>query len=233
MKTFLVIPAAFLALLAARAEAIEMFTNFDNGQNIGLPSNDVPVAIYGGVGTRGWNTHALRYTPIQSGTPALFPTGANPHLYQNAAPGRGYTTNRHGYGNKYYGQKYQGRIYGGQGRSFGGRPVFGETTVVENDNGLPANMRPLPGHASPTRGAVVEPELLPKMPLIAVPGEAPIAEPLIEEVDPAVDLPLIESPENGSPALEIPTEGPNANDRPAAAALVPRHTLSRQDAAAM
>ena len=45
----------FVASLAvARAEAIEMFTNFHNGENVGFPPMEVPIRMYPGFGRGGW-----------------------------------------------------------------------------------------------------------------------------------------------------------------------------------
>jgi hypothetical protein len=70
---------AVAALLASQAEAIEMFTNFNNGTNIGFPPMEVPVGIYRGFGHGGWNPHAegtfFRSNPP---VPAMTPTGQLP-----------------------------------------------------------------------------------------------------------------------------------------------------------
>src|SRR5262245_18096261 len=63
---------------APSASAIEMFTNFHNGQNIGFPPLEVPTSIYGGHG-RGWNPRAVG-TPLRTNppVPAMMPTGQTP-----------------------------------------------------------------------------------------------------------------------------------------------------------
>jgi len=80
MRRFVVLAAlAVAALLASRADAIEMFTNFNNGTNVGFPPMEVPVGIYGGLGRGGWNPRAqgtfFRSNPP---VPAMTPTGQLP-----------------------------------------------------------------------------------------------------------------------------------------------------------
>jgi hypothetical protein len=80
MRRFVVLAAlAVAALLASRADAIEMFTNFNNGTNVGFPPMEVPVGIYRGFGRGGWNPHAegtfFRSNPP---VPAMTPTGQLP-----------------------------------------------------------------------------------------------------------------------------------------------------------
>jgi len=70
---------AVAALLASQADAIEMFTNFNNGQNIGFPPMEVPVGIYRGFGRGGWNPHAEgMYLKSNPPVPAMMPTGQLP-----------------------------------------------------------------------------------------------------------------------------------------------------------
>ena len=67
--------------VAGRAEAIEMFTNFHNGENIGFPPMQVPYSVYGGIGHGGWNPHAtgMRMPPDPfPAVPAMTPTGQCP-----------------------------------------------------------------------------------------------------------------------------------------------------------
>jgi hypothetical protein len=72
-----------LTLLTAKAEAIEMFTNFNNGQNVGFPPMEVPISVYRGFGHGGWNPYAegmpLKTVPP---VPAMMPTGQVPHVWQ-------------------------------------------------------------------------------------------------------------------------------------------------------
>jgi hypothetical protein len=65
--------------VTGRAQAIEMFTNFNNGQNIGFPPLEVPTRIYGGFGRGGWNPHA-EGMPLKTNppVPAMMPTGQIP-----------------------------------------------------------------------------------------------------------------------------------------------------------
>jgi len=85
---------AVLAALAlsGRAGAIEMFTNFNNGQNIGFPPLEVPTRIYGGFGRGGWNPRA-EGMPLKTNppVPAMMPTGQIPggrnFDYYGRAPG--------------------------------------------------------------------------------------------------------------------------------------------------
>jgi hypothetical protein len=80
MRRCVVLPAiAFAALLASRADAIEMFTNFNNGTNVGFPPMEVPVGIYRGFGRGGWNPHAEgMYFRSNPPVPAMMPTGQLP-----------------------------------------------------------------------------------------------------------------------------------------------------------
>ena len=67
---------SILAIGAAMpAQAIEMFTNFHNGENIGFPPMQVPVAIYG---RGGWNCAAMQGAPFRTvdPVPAMTPTGS-------------------------------------------------------------------------------------------------------------------------------------------------------------
>lgn len=77
--------------VTGRAQAIEMFTNFNNGQNIGFPPLEVPTRIYGGFGRGGWNPHA-EGMPLKTNppVPAMMPTGQIPgraYDYYGRAPG--------------------------------------------------------------------------------------------------------------------------------------------------
>jgi len=79
-------------VITGRAQAIEMFTNFNNGQNIGFPPMEVPTRIYGGFGRGGWNPYA-EGMPLKTNppVPAMMPTGQIPHGrtfdYYGRAPG--------------------------------------------------------------------------------------------------------------------------------------------------
>jgi hypothetical protein len=73
--------SAFLsAMLVGQAQAIELFTNFHYGENVGFPSMNVPVRIYGGIGRGGWNCRAIDQIPVKSipPEPAVTPTGCTP-----------------------------------------------------------------------------------------------------------------------------------------------------------
>ncbi len=72
-----------LALLAVPADAIEMFTNFNNGQNVGFPPMEVPISVYRGFGHGGWNPYA-EGMPLKTNppVPAMMPTGQVPHIWQ-------------------------------------------------------------------------------------------------------------------------------------------------------
>ncbi len=74
-----------LILLAGRADAIEMFTNFNNGQNVGFPPIEVPISVYRGFGRGGWNPYA-EGMPLKTAppVPAMMPTGQVPHVWAPA-----------------------------------------------------------------------------------------------------------------------------------------------------
>ena len=80
MRRAAVLSAALVAaLLASQADAIEMFTNFNNGTNVGFPPMEVPVGIYRGFGRGGWNPHAEgTYFRSNPPVPAMMPTGQEP-----------------------------------------------------------------------------------------------------------------------------------------------------------
>lgn len=92
MRRVLTLTAISVLALAGRASAIEMFTNFNNGQNIGFPPLEVPTRIYGGFGRGGWNPHA-EGMPLKTNppVPAMMPTGQIPggrnFDYYGRAPG--------------------------------------------------------------------------------------------------------------------------------------------------
>jgi hypothetical protein len=76
MRTLLLVSAALSALIVNRAEAIEMFTNFNNGQNIGFPPMEVPTSIYG---RGGWHRGGMQGAPLRTipPVPAMMPSGFN------------------------------------------------------------------------------------------------------------------------------------------------------------
>ena len=92
MRRALTLTVLATLAITARAQAIEMFTNFNNGQNIGFPPLEVPTRIYGGFGRGGWNPHAIGM-PLKTNppVPAMMPTGQIPGRrafdYYGPAPG--------------------------------------------------------------------------------------------------------------------------------------------------
>src|SRR5436305_12136817 len=74
---------AALAVFAGRADAIDMFTNFNNGQNVGLPPMEMPISVYRGFGHGGWNPYA-EGMPLKTNppVPAMMPTGQVSHTWQ-------------------------------------------------------------------------------------------------------------------------------------------------------
>lgn len=78
MVRLLAIVALWALVLCGGAYAVEMQTNFHYGEQLGFPPMEVPPAIYGGWGTPGWNPSAINRVPVQSGLPAMYPTGCNP-----------------------------------------------------------------------------------------------------------------------------------------------------------
>jgi hypothetical protein len=61
------------------AQAVEMFTDFHYGENVGFPPMQVPYGIYGGLGRGGWNPYA-EGMPLKSMPPvhSMMPTGQVP-----------------------------------------------------------------------------------------------------------------------------------------------------------
>lgn len=111
MYRTLILSALALALFAPRVQALEMFTNFHNGENIGFPPMEVPTAIYG---RGGWNRNAIKGCPARvpsiESVPAMTPTGyarAN-HVWksyeaQNVGDQVQYVSDRrHGWGGNNY-----------------------------------------------------------------------------------------------------------------------------------
>jgi hypothetical protein len=78
MVRLLAIVALWAMVLSGGVQAVEMQTNFHYGEQVGFPPMEVPPAIYGGWGTPGWNCNAIGRVPVQSGLPAMYPTGCNP-----------------------------------------------------------------------------------------------------------------------------------------------------------
>jgi hypothetical protein len=68
--------SALILAAASTANAIEMFTNFNNGQNIGFPPMEVPISMYRGFGHGGWAPGVVG-TPLKTipPVPAMTPTG--------------------------------------------------------------------------------------------------------------------------------------------------------------
>lgn len=89
--------AFFAALLAGQAQAVELFTNFHYGENVGFPSMNVPVSIYGGLGRGGWNCRAIDQIPVKSipPEPAVTPTGCTP-AHAMGCPNCGSAWNNYG-----------------------------------------------------------------------------------------------------------------------------------------
>ncbi len=71
------------SLAAARAEAIEMFTNFHNGENVGFPPMEVPIRMYPGFGRGGWAPGVVG-APLRTlpPVPAMSPTGPAPMMFR-------------------------------------------------------------------------------------------------------------------------------------------------------
>jgi len=128
MRRVLALTTLAAAFLSGRAQAIEMFTNFNNGQNIGFPPLEVPTRIYGGFGRGGWNPHAVG-TPLKTNppVPATMPTGQLPPGRFNyyAAPtnvftGTGGTTSQQQLvGDRRHGRLQRGNAARGNGLSGG------------------------------------------------------------------------------------------------------------------
>jgi hypothetical protein len=75
MYRLVLLCCAAMAVLVSRAQALEMFTSFHNGQNVGFPSLEVPTKFYG---HGGWQQAAQcrpeRVWSIEP-VPAMTPTG--------------------------------------------------------------------------------------------------------------------------------------------------------------
>jgi hypothetical protein len=97
MYRLLTLSIVILAFLSARAEAVEMFTDFHNGENVGFPPMQVPYGIYGGLGRGGWNPYA-EGTPLKTWppVPAMMPTQQIPGGFRrcnNCGNGNGQANN--------------------------------------------------------------------------------------------------------------------------------------------
>src|SRR5690349_21059116 len=93
MYRLLGISAIVLVFASAHAEAVELFTHFHYGENVGFPPMQVPYGIYGGLGRGGWNPDA-EGMPLKTwpDTPSMMPTGQNPggfRRFTNAVPPSG------------------------------------------------------------------------------------------------------------------------------------------------
>ena len=80
--------AIIMSLAAVRAEAIEMFTNFNNGQNVGLPPMEVPIGMYPGFGRGGWAPGVVG-APLRTmpPVPSMSPTGPAPMIFHRGNGG--------------------------------------------------------------------------------------------------------------------------------------------------
>jgi hypothetical protein len=93
MYRLVVLSAVILACASASGEAVELFTNFHYGENVGFPPMQVPYGIYGGLGRGGWNPDA-EGMPLKTwpDVPSMMPTGQNPggfRRFNNNASHRG------------------------------------------------------------------------------------------------------------------------------------------------
>jgi hypothetical protein len=81
--------AIIMSFAAVRAEAIEMFTNFNNGQNVGLPPMEVPIGMYPGFGRGGWAPGVVG-APLRTmpPVPAMSPTGPAPMIFRRGNGGQ-------------------------------------------------------------------------------------------------------------------------------------------------
>ncbi|HZZ27369.1 MAG TPA: hypothetical protein VFE46_05115 [Pirellulales bacterium] len=98
MYRVLSLSTLILTCIILRAQAVEMFTNFDNGQNVGFPPMQVPFCVYGGVTHGGWNPNA-EGMPLKTWppVPAMMPTQQIPGGFRrfnnHAANGHAQNTN--------------------------------------------------------------------------------------------------------------------------------------------
>jgi hypothetical protein len=78
--------ALILAVFTVRANAIEMFTNFHNGENVGLPPMEVPISMYPGFGRGGWAPGVIG-APLRTAppVPTMSPTGQAPAIFHRGA----------------------------------------------------------------------------------------------------------------------------------------------------
>jgi hypothetical protein len=91
MCRLLGLSALILAGVVAPAMAVEMFTNFHYGENVGFPPMQVPYGIYGGLGRGGWNPYAegiplKPWPPV----PSMMPTGQVPGGFRRLNNGMSY-----------------------------------------------------------------------------------------------------------------------------------------------
>ena len=82
MSRHLLSVAIIVSFAAVRAEAIEMFTNFHNGENLGFPPMEVPIGMYPGFGRGGWAPGVVG-APLRTmpPVPAMSPTGPAPAVF--------------------------------------------------------------------------------------------------------------------------------------------------------
>jgi hypothetical protein len=97
MYRLLGLSALILAGASAPAQAVEMFTNFHYGENVGFPPMQVPYGVYGGLGRGGWNPYA-EGMPLKSmpDTPSMMPTGQVPGGFRRLNKGMAYKNSQAG-----------------------------------------------------------------------------------------------------------------------------------------
>ncbi len=66
-----------------------MFTNFNNGQNVGLPPMEVPISMYPGFGRGGWAPGVVG-APLRTmpPVPSMSPTGPAPMIFHRGNGGQ-------------------------------------------------------------------------------------------------------------------------------------------------
>ncbi len=172
MRYVLIIAAVGSALSAAPAGAIEMFTNLNNGTNIGFPPMEVPTSIYG---RGGWHRGAMHGPPIRTNPPipAMMPSGFNSgytHPTPSTGPveviGRGEDETQLVADRR----SRRGGVRSSQSSS--AAPQADRPTT--SDYFAPHPAKPLTGDTDESTGAPAETALHPVM-LRAVPGIAPEA----------------------------------------------------------
>jgi hypothetical protein len=134
MYRLLSLSTLILASLAAQAEAIEMFTNFHNGENVGFPPMQVPIAVYGGWGRGGWNPRA-EGMPLKTWppVPAMTPTQQIPGGFRSLNQGAGCNVQTRN-GDSADAQSYNASA-NGLTRNTSSRIGFEETLVSERRHG--------------------------------------------------------------------------------------------------